>query len=112
MVPLTSTDLIIALEKATEQTENKTTRAERVGPGGGGGSTHVHPLGGVDEAHHPGADVQLQTDHWDQAKEPDTLDHFRPPRQLYPLNSQNLAEDHRSVRKFVRVREEYLGLHI
>lgn len=79
---------------------------------GGGGSTHVHPLGGVDEAHHPGADVQLQTDHWDQAKEPDTLDHFRPPRQLYPLNSQNLAEDHRSVRKFVRVREEYLGLHI
>lgn len=58
-------------------------------------STHVHPLSGVDEARHPGADVQLHADHWDQTREPDALDHLRPPSQLSSLNSLSLAEDHR-----------------
>lgn len=85
MVPLTATDLIIALKQAAKQTENQTTLSEHVSTCRG--STHVHPLGGVDEDRHPLADVQLHADHWDQRGEPDTLDHLRPPSQLYSLNS-------------------------
>lgn len=70
MVPLAATDLIIALKQAAEQTEHKTTLSEPCVKGGG--ATHIHPLSGVDEARHPGADVQLHADHWDQTPESQT----------------------------------------
>lgn len=62
-------------------------------------STHVHPLCGVDEARHPGTDVQLHTNNWDETQKPDILDHAGPLRQLYSLNLENanLAEDHRGL---------------
>lgn len=64
-------------------------------------STHIHPLRGVDEARHPGTDVQRHTDHWDlkKKKQPDILDHVGPLCQLYSLNLQNtnLAKDHRRL---------------
>lgn len=51
-------------------------------------STHVHPLRGVGEARHPGTDVHLHADHWDQTQEPDILDHVGPLCQPYSLNLQ------------------------
>lgn len=61
-------------------------------------STHIHPLCGVDETRHPGINVQLHADHWDQTQKPDILDHVGPLCQLYSLNlkNANLAKDHRS----------------
>lgn len=60
-------------------------------------STYIHPLCGVDEARHPGTNVQLHADHWDQTQKPDILDHVGPLCQLYSLNLENanLAGDHR-----------------
>lgn len=60
-------------------------------------STHIDLLCGVDEARHPGANVQLHADHWDQTQKPDILDHVGPLCQLYSLNLENanLATDHK-----------------
>lgn len=97
IVTLTAADLIVALKIQQRGKESRKGPIHKRHRFTSVESTHVALLRRVDEALHPGTDVQLDADHWDQTQKPDILHHAGPPRQLSSLNSSNanLARDHR-----------------